>query len=89
MLAFFLIGSIFFSNEHPKMLNYANSMCTVDSSSYQYQSDGEYIRYGPVWEVRHGKNSTINAIIIGEKRYYCASAAIEGAHEYQVSKYLT
>lgn len=91
VITLFIMGGIFYSDEHPKVLNYANSMCVVDSRSWKmYQCKARYYFYncyGPKWDVRHGENRTIFAIVEGEKRYRSYSDALDKANEYQVSKY--
>ncbi len=87
------MGGIYFSDEHPKVLHYANSMCQVDSRSYKlYQCKSRYYTYtcyGPTWNVHHGERRDIFAIVEGQKRYFSPSDALNKAYEYQVSKYQT
>jgi hypothetical protein len=84
-------GGVFFADEHPKVLNYANSMCQVDSRSYKsYECKSRayrYTCYGPVWDVHHGENRDVFAIVEINKRYRYYSEALDKANEYQVSKY--
>ena len=91
IIVLFTMGGMFYSDEHPKVLNYDNSMCVVDSRSWKtYQCKARYYTYscyGPKWNVRHGENRTIVAIVEGEKRYRSYTDALNKANEYQVSKY--
>jgi len=91
MVVLFTMGGIFFSQEYTKVLNYANSMCRVDSRFYKtYQCKSRYTSrtcYGPAWEVHYGENRTTYAKVEGDKRYNYPSDALKKAHEYQVNKY--
>ena len=91
MFVLFTMGGIFFSQENPKVLNYANSICRVDSASYKtYVCKSRYTSrmcYGPIWEVHYGENRTIYAKIEGDKRYNYYMDALKKAREYQVNKY--
>ncbi len=90
MITFFVLGGTFFAREHPKVLNYANSMCRVDSISYKtYQCRSrrsQYNCYGPIWDVRHGANKMIFAQVQGDNRYRSSLDALKKAQEYQVTK---
>jgi hypothetical protein len=90
MITFFIVGGLFYAKERPKVLNYANSMCRVDSISYKtYQCTTRYYRYdcyGPIWDVHHGENRTIFALVEGDKRYRSSLDALKKAQEYQVTK---
>jgi hypothetical protein len=87
-IVLFSVGGPLFSEEHPKVVNYANSMCQVDSSSWKYYQCKSrtywYICYGPTWNVRYGENRMISATVEGSKRYRSYSDALKKAHEYQV-----
>lgn len=92
IIVLFVIGGVFFSEEHPKVLNYANSMCQVDSRSYRmYECTSRYYRYtcyGPTWNVRHGEHSDVFAVVETQRRYRSYSDALKKAYEYQVRNYL-
>jgi hypothetical protein len=87
----FTMGGIYFAEEHPKVLNYAKSVCQVDLRSYKtYQCKVRYYQYtcfGPIWLVHFGQNRTINATVEVEKRYDHSSDALKKAYEYQVNNY--
>jgi len=91
IIVLFTMGGVFFSEEHPKELNYANSMCQVNSRSYKlYQCKARYYTYtcyGPVWQVHHGENRDVLATVEEEKRYRSSSDALNKAYEYQVSNH--
>jgi hypothetical protein len=91
IIVLFIIGGIFFAKEHPKVLNYANSMCKVDSTSYKiYECTTRYYTYtcyGPTWNVHHGEKRDVFAIVEMDYRYRYVSEALNKAYEYQVSKY--
>jgi hypothetical protein len=91
MCAFFYVGGTAFVNEHYKVLNYANSMCQVNASSYKrYQiemGDGWYICYGPVWDVHHGTDKKIFARVEGDKLSPSYLDALKKSKEYQVTKH--
>ncbi len=90
IITLFGIGGVFYAKERPQVLNYANSMCQVNASFYRtYQCRSRHSRYdcyGPVWDVHHGENRTIFALIEGEKRYRSYMDALNKAQEYQVRK---
>ena len=89
VIVLFIIGSILFSTEHPKVENYDNSICQVDLRSYKtYQCKARYYRYncyGPIWYVHYGLNNTF-AIVETEKRYRYYSDAMDETRRYQVRK---
>lgn len=91
VLTLFIIGGIFYSEQHPKLLNYANSMCRVDYRSWKtYQCKSRYFTYacyGPVWEVHYGETRDIPATVEEERRYNSYSDALDRANQYQVRKY--
>lgn len=88
VIVLFIIGSILFSSEHPKVENYDNSTCQVDLRSYKtYQCKARYYRYscyGPIWYVHYGSNETF-AIVETEKRYRYYSDAMEETKRYHVN----
>jgi hypothetical protein len=89
IIVLFTLGGVFFSEEHPKVLNYANSMCRVDSRSYKvYECHSRYYTYtcyGPTWNVHY---DNVFAIVETQRRYRSYSDALIKANEYQVRKYL-
>jgi hypothetical protein len=91
LIVLFTMGGVFYAKEHPKVLDYANSMCRVDSRSYKtYQCKTRYYQYscyGPIWEAHYGENRTIFALVEGEKRYRSYIDAFNKAQEYNVSGY--
>ena len=88
VVVFFAIGGVIFAKENPKLLNYVNDMCTVQSSSVKtYQCRTRYSRYtcyGPIWNVRHGENNTIDATVEEDQRSRSYSAALKRTEEYMV-----
>jgi hypothetical protein len=93
IIVLFILGGIYFSDDHPKVLHYANSMCQVDSRSYKlYECPSRYHAftcYGPIWNVHHGERRDVFAIVEEKSRYSFPSDALDKAYEYQVSKYQT
>ena len=91
LVVLLISGGILFSKENPKVVNYANSMCRVDSGSYEtYLCRTRYKRYncyGPIWHVSHGEHQTMFAIIKGEMRYSSRAGALQKTNEYQVSEH--
>lgn len=92
IIILFTIGGVLFADEHPKVLNYANTMCQVDSSSYTtYECKSRhytYTCYGPTWNVHYGEERDVFALVETERRYQSYSDALKKANEYQVRKYL-
>jgi len=91
IIVLFTMGGVYYADEHPKVLTYANSMCQVDSRSYKtYECKSRAYRYdcyGPIWNVRHGEKRDVFAIVEINKRYRYYSDALNKANEYQVSNY--
>lgn len=89
VIVFFIIGGILFAKEHPKVLNYANDMCIVDSQlfrTYKCRTRySQYTCYGAIWGVHYGVNLKY-ATIEEEKRFRSVSDATNRAAEYKVSK---
>ncbi|CAF3359415.1 unnamed protein product [Rotaria socialis] len=87
-IVFFTIGGVFFAKENPKLLNYANDMCTVQSSSvrsYQCRTRySHYTCYGAIWNVYHGENNTINAIVEEDQRSRSYSTALKRTQGYRI-----
>jgi hypothetical protein len=85
------IGGTFFSEQNPKALNYANSMCQVDSRSYKnYECKSHYYQYtcyGPIWNVHLGEHRDVLAVVETQLRYRSYSDALNEANKYQVRKY--
>jgi len=88
IVVLFTLGGIFFASEHPKALNYANSMCRVDSRDWRmYQCKSRYYWYtcyGPIWKVHHGEQRNISATVEQERRYSTYSEARAKADEYEI-----
>ncbi len=91
IIAFFYIGGSVFADEHYKVLNYANSMCQVNASSYkryQCEVDDYWVPcYVPMWDVHHGADKTIFARVEGHKLSRSHLDALKNAKEYQVTKH--
>ena len=85
----FIMGGVFYGQERPKVLNYANDMCTVNSRSvatYQCKSRYYYyVCYGPTWSVFRSADRPIFARVEGSRRYSSYYDALNKANEYQVS----
>lgn len=86
---FFIFGGVFFSKENPRVKYYKNTLCQVDSRSYQpYKCKtrySSYICYGPVWFAHFQlNNQIINTVVEQDKRYDSYSDAIKRANEYEV-----
>ena len=92
IIVLFIIGGIFYGEERPKVLNYANDQCVVDSRSYRsYQCTSRYFTYtcyGPIWDVRHGQQKDVPATVETKRRYRSYLDALNQANEYQVCNYL-
>jgi hypothetical protein len=86
----FTFGGTGFGREYPKVVNYANSMCHVESRStktYECVSRySTYTCYGPIWNVHHGEHQDIFAIVETEKRYHSFSDAVYATYKYDVSE---
>ncbi len=90
MVLMFVFGGTEFGREHPKVVNYDNSMCQVQSRSTKtYECQSRYNRYtcfGPIWNVHHGEHQDIFAIVEIEKRYHYSSEALYATYKYDVSE---
>ena len=89
VIVLFIIGGLFFSKEHPKVSNYANAMCQVDSRFWKtYECETRYYYYtcyGPTWDVHYVGNMTGSATVEIDHRYSTITEAINKADEYAVS----
>jgi hypothetical protein len=87
-IAALIVGGIFLAKQRPKVLNYAHSMCQVISRAFKSYvcrlRTNKYTCYGPIWEVHHGDNRTVYALVETEKRYRYYLDALNNANEYQV-----
>ena len=88
LITLFIIGGVFFAKENPKTKYYAQSTCLVQSRDYKtFECKSRYSRYtcyGPTWDVFHGANLTIFAVVETESRYRSSTEALKKADEYQV-----
>jgi hypothetical protein len=74
------------------MLNYANSMCRVNSTKTQSdqctENKRQYKCYRVIWEVHHGDTHTIFAVVYDDQRFrFNNSAAQARSKEYKVKQH--
>ncbi len=90
LIIFLIIGGIYFGRQYPKVLNYVNSICQVDTINYRRYNCRtrrySYTCYSPIWEVHHDPNRTIYAKVEIEQRYRSYLDALNKAKEYQVRR---
>ncbi len=90
MVSFLIIGGVDFTRKYPKVLNYANSICQLDSRSYQeyvcHPRYSTYTCYGPIWDAHYGPNQTIYAKVKIEQRYWTSWDALQKVKQYQIRK---
>ena len=92
VFAFFLLGGMNYIEEHPKLLNYNNTMCKVHSTATKSDmcSSGKkykkYQCYGTIWNVYHGDLYHILATIEDQFRFRDYPRVHRRAEEYKVRK---
>jgi hypothetical protein len=93
MFGCLLVGSVYYFDEHSKILNYDNTMCKVNSSKIEVygcsstsQKHKKVKCYGVIWNVYHGHFYDILATINDESRYNIYTDVIQREYKYKVRK---
>lgn len=84
----FSFGTIYYSNENTKILNYVNSTCKIgEITSKSYRCMQLYFSFAchvASWNLRHN-NQTI--MMEGTQRHKSKEGALRQANKYKVNKY--
>lgn len=86
------MGGTIYADEHPKVLTYALSECSVETTGFrEYKCksrESSYRCFAPTWGVTYGQNQTINTTIVGSNRFRSMADVHEKLDQYQVSSFL-